>query len=105
MKKRKVAGKEQGAQEPRPKIRHQTKVMNKKTRESLQDSNRAMDTSALVSEVITSLKEQSSDCSLATFTNKLCKANELLKDLVDYQRDIFATFHADCKKEKNSHPV
>ena len=62
--------------------------MNKKTRESLQDSIRAMDTSALVSEVVTALKEQSSDCSLATFTNELCKANELLKDLARARLNI-----------------
>ena len=76
--------------------------MNKKVRKSLQDSIKAIDTYVLVSEAVTALKEQCCDCSLATFTNELCEANELLKDLVDCHRDIFATLHADCKKEKNS---
>ena len=77
--------------------------MNKKKRELLQDSIRAMDTSVIVSEVVTALKKQSLNCSLATFTNELCKENELLKNLVDFHRDTFTTLHADCKKEKNSH--
>ena len=53
MKERKVAVKEQDAQEPIPKRKRQTKVMKKKKRESLQDSIRVMDTSILVSEVVT----------------------------------------------------
>ena len=69
--------KEQDAQEPRPKRKRQAKVINKKKRESLQDSITVMDTSVLVSEVVTALKEQSPDCSLATFTNELCIENEL----------------------------
>ena len=101
MKKQKVAAEEQGAQEPKTKRKRKTKVMSKKARETLQDSIRAIDTSVLVSEVVTALKEQCCDGSLTTFTNELCEANELLKDLVDYHRDIFATLHADCKKEKN----
>lgn len=35
---------------------------------------------------------------IATFTNELCKVNEILKDLVDYHHDIFAILHADCKE-------
>ena len=76
--------------------------MNKNARETSQDSIRAMDSSVLVREVVTALKEQCCDGSLETFTNNLCKANVLLKDLVDYHRDMFTTLHADCKQEKNS---
>lgn len=95
MKKQEVAA---GEQEPKSKRR---KVMSKKARTTLQNSIRAIDTTVLASEVVTALKEQCCDSSLATFANKLCEANELLKDLVDYHRDVFATLHADCKKEKN----
>ena len=42
MKERKVAVKEQDAQEPIPKRKRQTKVMKKKKRESLQDSIRVI---------------------------------------------------------------
>ena len=93
MKKQKVAPEEQGAPELKPKSKCQTNTMNKKAREMLQDSIRAINMSVLVSEVVTTLKEQCCDGSLATFGNELCETNELLKDLVDYHHDIFATLY------------
>ena len=89
------------AQQPKPKRKRQTKAMNKKVRKTLQGSIRAIDSSILVGEVVTALKEQCLDSSLTEFANALCEANELLNRLIEYHRDIFARLHSDCKKEKN----
>ena len=32
----------------------------------------------------------------------MCEAWQLLKNLVEYLRNSFATLHSECKKEKNS---
>ena len=76
--------------------------MNKKARKMLQGSIRAIDKTILVGEVVTVVKEQCSDSSLAEFANTLCKANDLLKRLFEYHHNIFAKLHLGCKKEKNS---
>lgn len=89
-------------EEPKPKKKRQTKTMNKTTRQTLQASIRAMDTSALEREVVTAIHEQYFDGSLETFVNDLCQAKELLQEMIVYHREIFAQLHSDCKKEKNS---
>ena len=60
-----------------------------------------MDTSVLVCEVVTAVHEQCFDGSLATLANELCEAKELLKEMVEYHRDMFTQLHSDCKKENS----
>ena len=56
---------EASVQEPKTKRKRQTKTMNKKAREKLQGSIRTIDKTILVGKVVTALKEQCSDSSLA----------------------------------------
>ena len=83
------ASEEASVQEPKTKIKRRTKTMNKNARETLQWSIRAINKTVLVGEVVTALKEQCSDSSLAEFANTLCEANDLLKRLIEYHCDIF----------------
>lgn len=93
---------EQPVVDPQPKKKRQTKLMNKKTRETLQDSIKSIDPAILMEEVTTALTEQFLDGHLITFVTDVCEAKQLLHNLVEYFRNTFATLHAECKKEKNS---
>jgi len=58
-----------------------------------------MDTSVLSSEVVTTEHEKCFDGSLAASAKELGEARkELLREIVEYHRDLFAQLHLDCKK-------
>ena len=82
--------------------KHQAKTMSKSTRKTLQASIRAMDMNVLVGEVVTALRKQCFDGSLATLVNKLCESKHLLQEMVDYHHNMFTQLYSDYKKEKNS---
>jgi len=89
-------------EEPQPKKKRQTKVMNKKARKTFQDSIRSVDAATLVNEGKTSLKKEFCEGHLVAFVSDVCKSKELLIELVVYLRNTFAMLHFECKQEKNS---
>ena len=87
-----------------PKKKRQRKVMNKKTRETLQDSLKSIDSIVLVHEVMGRLREEfeSDSTHLTSLANTFCDEKLLFQELVEFHRDTFVTLHIQCKKEKNS---
>ena len=88
------------SEEPKAKKNCRKKAMNKKTREALQTSIKSIDTSVLVGEVVTALKEQCFDCSLTPFVGEFCEAKQLMSELVEYHRDILLSFIRIARKRR-----
>ena len=67
-----------------PKRQRQRKVMNNKTRKTLQSSLESIDTSVLVHEAVARVKEEfpDSDTHLTSLVNGLCDAKQLLGELM-----------------------
>lgn len=96
-------GEPRGERQQPTKKKRVTKKMNKTTAKTLQNSLKCIATNVLVDEAVASLKEQFSEChGLSAFVDEMCKAEEVLNDIIQYHRDTFSTLHSECKKEKNS---
>ena len=89
-------------EESQPKKKRQMKVMNMKTRKTLQDSIKCIDVGTLIKEGTTALTEEFSEGNLAAFIHDVCEAKQFLTELGEYLHDKFATLHFECKQEKNS---
>ena len=95
-------GKQIPKESTQPKKKRQVKVMNKKTRKSLQDSIKSINVSTLITEGTTALTEEYSESHLAAFADSVCESKQFLTEIVEYLCNTFATLHFECKQEKNS---